>query len=85
MTRPAGRRRLPALAALALLCLCLVALVGGDASGGRRALHVSARAGLADRTGSVARRFGLPRRLAQAAEGEDESSELESTALEDEE
>ena len=81
MTRPSGRRRLPAVFALALLCL--VARCGGEATAaGRHALQTHP-AGLV----APARRFGLPRRLAQAAEGEDESSasELDSSALLEEE
>ena len=83
MTRPSGRRRLPAVAALALLCL--VARCCGEATAaGRHALQATHAAGLV----APARRFGLPRRLAQAAEGEEEessASELDSSALLEEE
>jgi hypothetical protein len=80
MTRPAGRRRLPALC-LALLCLCvLVARCGGDATAALRL-----QAGQAPSRRSVARRFGLPRRLAQAGgEGDGGEAELDSSALAEE-
>ena len=82
MTRPVGRRRLPA---LALALLCLVARCGGEAAAGRRALQAHSVGLVAPDT--AARRFGLPRRLAQAAEGEEESSalELDSSLFDEEE
>ena len=81
MTRPAGRRRLPSLC-LALLCLCvLVARCGGDATAA-----VRLQAGQSPFRRSVARRFGLPRRLAQAeGDGAGGDAELDSSALAKEE